>query len=894
MLQSLLPRKPVMWNDLISGSDHTLTKRSLPQQSSFFSTSAFSGKESMTGKDDVKSEPFSMGSADLGNLMGDPYTEEDARILSTACYFASDDVEDPEEGMPLFGAVSDGIRTDYNWEQCFGNLEDVDNLLSSGPELTFGSGPAGPVVDSMQWHDSASPPDVQPENMTIAKSSLRSECGATAKGNSDATDLGMEFVPGDAQLAQPTLEKAQVGVKTVDYMPADERWNSSQSGTQFLASDCLEDGEAMDGDAPLPKLEGGTCVGMDMSEDGAGASSVSYSDSEKASMAQFQRARRHAANRKRIEERSRRQLNHRKFIHGSAYSNSHVLPPHMLQPIPMQLTAHANHFSQPQTAAALYGFVAPRSNLASMQPMIRPAPPYIHVGYTPSIRHIQPVPPTPVSSQTGLFMGVQKPASFQANGMMSPHPQFQLRSPVDAPICPPLSSSSMTPQEKIEKLKYLQQMQARLAVEHQQQQFVAQGAAPIDSSLSPSLGNVPAAQLPQIMPLRQPDVPVTTVSEMKISAVESDFELSLSVGQTSLDTAPEDEGGSMEAVVLDKLQNTVKSLEVETKLCIRDALYRLARSAMRRNGSGGRGGGEESGNNTQTTGDAASDGLESSTNSDPCSSSRVSRMNMNLETQTNPIDRSIAHLLFHKTEQQQAPAQSAPSNFVAAQVLGIPDGQTNPSTWHKGDMPQNSWQPASHALPVTGPVQGVEIGAAAGSIRPPMALVIPSTLMGPRFQGPQGMASPLIISDGGQQMQNGMNLGTGNIQNGDSLLSPMGSSQCQPRSTVEEQRPLQAQAAAVAAVPVAPQKVSLDCRNGIRNTKRLEHALGLKELSQLLSEGLDADSASLCKEETVSGSPMSNNSSVRNEEGQANSHQQSRSYPSQPRIHRQAEAMRSC
>lgn len=87
------------------------------------------GKESMTGRDEFKSEPFTMGSTDLGVLMADPYTEEDARILSTASYFASDDVEGSEEGMPLFGTVSEGIKTDYNWDQCFGNLDDVDNLL---------------------------------------------------------------------------------------------------------------------------------------------------------------------------------------------------------------------------------------------------------------------------------------------------------------------------------------------------------------------------------------------------------------------------------------------------------------------------------------------------------------------------------------------------------------------------------------------------------------------------------------------------------------------------------------------------------------------------------------------------------------------------------------------
>lgn len=67
-------------------------------------------------------------------------------------------------------------------------------------------------------------------------------------------------------------------------------------------------------------------------------------------------------------------------------------------------------------------------------------------------------------------------------------------------------------------------------------------------------------------------------------------------------------------------------LQVETKLCIRDALYRLARSAMRRKGPGGWDGeGECESGLVSESGDGASDGVESSGNSDPCSSSRVSR-----------------------------------------------------------------------------------------------------------------------------------------------------------------------------------------------------------------------------------------------------------------------------
>lgn len=820
----------------------------------------------MPGKDDVKSESFAMGSADLGVLMADPYTEEDARILSTACYFASD-VDEQEEGMQFFGAASEGIKTDYNWDQCFGNLEDVDNLLSSGPELTFGPVNANPAVDSMQWRDSASPPAVLPENGTSVKSALRPECGVTTNGKLDAATLRMGFAPGDSRLAQVSSEKAKAGVKTVAYMHADDRWSGPHSGAQYVASDCLQDGEAMAADVSLPKMNG-SCVGMEMSEDGTGASSVSHSDSEKASIAQAQRARRHAVNRKRVEERSRRQLNHRKYVHGPTYNNAPVPPPHMLQPIPLQLPAHANHFHQP-SAAALYGFNAPRLSPLPMQSMMRPAPPYIHVGHGTPMRHIQPVPPATGSPQVqqGLFMGYQQPSSFQPVAAAQ-HQQFQLRPPVDAPICPPPSSSSMTPQEKIEKLRYLQQMQARFAVEQQQQQFVAQCVAPMDSSTSPSLSNVPV----QVMPVRQPDV-AATGSEMKMSGVESDFEASLSVGQTSLETTSEDECVSVEAVVLDQLQNSVKSLEVETKLCIRDALYRLARSAMRRKGSGGRGGGEESCSITQASedGDCASDGLETSINSDPCSSSRVSRMNMNMvETQTNPIDRSIAHLLFYKTQQLQAPP-TAPNGNIVRPRLSIPDSQTNPSTWHQGDLPQSSWRPSAPiALPVTGAMHGVVSGveiSASPALGPPVALVIPSPAL-TRFQTP--LIAPLN-TEGGQQLQNTM-IGTG-MGNGE-LSSPIGS-QSQPRANVEEQRPVQAQIA-----PPSAHQVSLECRNGIRS-KRLEHAVGLKELSQVLREGLDVESSALCGDET-SGPPASI-SGVR-DEGQGDNHEQShpsRSYPSQ-------------
>ena len=113
----------------------------------------------------------------------------------------------------------------------------------------------------------------------------------------------------------------------------------------------------------------------------------------------------------------------------------------------------------------------------------------------------------------------------------------------------------MTPQEKIEKLKFLQQMQARFAVEQQQQQFAAQGIAPLDTSgLRKGV-----ALVPQNEAEKELDVDVKP-SESKMPVSDSNFEPSLSVGQTSVEVTSDEEGGSLESAVLDQLHNTIKTV----------------------------------------------------------------------------------------------------------------------------------------------------------------------------------------------------------------------------------------------------------------------------------------------------------------------------------------------
>jgi hypothetical protein len=93
---------------------------------------------------------------------------------------------------------------------------------------------------------------------------------------------------------------------------------------------------------------------------------------------------------------------------------------------------------------------------------------------------------------------------------------------------------------------------------------------------------------------------------------------------------------SLEATSFCQLQQVMEKLDIRTKLCIRDSLYRLARSAEQRH-------------NCLTPdiackNEGARDGDIIVDDSNKCTASYI----LDMETDTNPIDRSVAHLLFHR------------------------------------------------------------------------------------------------------------------------------------------------------------------------------------------------------------------------------------------------------
>uniref|UniRef100_A0A5B6Z960 Protein LNK1 n=1 Tax=Davidia involucrata TaxID=16924 RepID=A0A5B6Z960_DAVIN len=108
---------------------------------------------------------------------------------------------------------------------------------------------------------------------------------------------------------------------------------------------------------------------------------------------------------------------------------------------------------------------------------------------------------------------------------------------------------------------------------------------------------------------------------------------------------------SLETTSFRQLQHVMEQLDIRTKLCIRDSLYRLARSAEQRHNYVNLNGGSR--DDRETSGAL----MDEETNK--CTGF------MDMETNTNPIDRSIAHLLFHRpSDSSMMPAYDSKSQTM--------------------------------------------------------------------------------------------------------------------------------------------------------------------------------------------------------------------------------------
>ncbi|KAL3537728.1 hypothetical protein ACH5RR_001094 [Cinchona calisaya] len=205
--------------------------------------------------------------------------------------------------------------------------------------------------------------------------------------------------------------------------------------------------------------------------------------------------------------------------------------------------------------------------------------------------------------------------------------------PLNQPTDPPLKSLTMTPQEKIEKLRRRQQMRAMLAIQKQQQQFGNQVACTEYSVMEGE--NFEVEENLSTLPSLDPNSPL-----------EQD-------DSSTLYMAPDD--CSVQEAVLYQLQDIVAKLDMRIRLCIRDSLFRLAKSATQR----------QYASDTSSSNNITRDVLSKE---EINTHNRFPKMS-EVETETNPIDRTVAHLLFHRPSEFSGKLVETPDLQLSANLL---------------------------------------------------------------------------------------------------------------------------------------------------------------------------------------------------------------------------------
>ncbi|KAL8061904.1 hypothetical protein ABFX02_02G112900 [Erythranthe guttata] len=251
---------------------------------------------------------------------------------------------------------------------------------------------------------------------------------------------------------------------------------------------------------------------------------------------------------------------------------------------------------------------------------------------TPKI--INPCPPLMLTQQ----MPYRRPERFQQNhrlsgvplasplygNMVNHYSGYEVSSANSISLKHPANAPTMTPREKIEKLRRRQQMRAILAIQKQQQQFGNQVSVPECSGMEGAEMEIDENR--NSFPSVEPNTPVEQYDS--------------NANGMAFDNC------SVEESVIHRLQDTISKLDIRIRLCIRDSLFRLAQSAMQR----------------QYPNNASSARISGR---DEVGRERFNRM-ADVETDTNPIDRTVAHLLFHRPLELSGRPAEAPQSPVSA------------------------------------------------------------------------------------------------------------------------------------------------------------------------------------------------------------------------------------
>ncbi|XP_073272101.1 protein LNK2-like isoform X5 [Primulina huaijiensis] len=176
---------------------------------------------------------------------------------------------------------------------------------------------------------------------------------------------------------------------------------------------------------------------------------------------------------------------------------------------------------------------------------------------------------------------------------------------VDGAVKPP----TMTPKEKIEKLRRCQQSRAILAIQKQQQQF--------GNHLSVEYSTMEGENIEVYGNLST----LLSLDHSTSTEVNDSNAVSIPFGNRSVEES-----------VFYQLQETISKLDIQIRLSIRDSLFRLAQSAIKRQRPSDRG-------SINSRDEVLSKDIDTHERTSTISDE---------ETNTNPIDRTVAHLLFRR------------------------------------------------------------------------------------------------------------------------------------------------------------------------------------------------------------------------------------------------------
>eukprot|EP00252_Welwitschia_mirabilis_P003471 TRINITY_DN1353_c0_g1_i2.p1 TRINITY_DN1353_c0_g1~~TRINITY_DN1353_c0_g1_i2.p1 ORF type:complete len:744 (-),score=205.35 TRINITY_DN1353_c0_g1_i2:348-2579(-) len=476
----------------------------------------------------------------------------------------TEDIYTSEGDLEFFGNANDDRNNcgllDYGWPN-IGIFEDVERLLRNC-EPPFGQASCN-AVDELLWPSSGSV-DILQASCQNGLSSLNSD-SKVLKGKLQEDDPNMEFVPCDNPVSVSCNEgnskpqTHEVNSNFEDSLQLGSSLDIKKSQNQWA----FETKPALNGQQFDDKV---TSLGKPSSRLEPG---IIFSDKANS---------------------SKRQLTSQK--HTEDKGKGHLLDIKGAPSTSSGSSCSTGNNVQHSKIVSLH-------NSASSALQVFPSPAHSseqHVEET-SLRQTYPQPPTDMKNQQQNTKKLRESS--------------------------PVRPLTMTPQEKIEKLRWRQQMQARLAIEQQQQKLGSHNdsgdASLINTELFKNQTSSVSLNEGASNILRSPSQESESLSAQEkstVSAVTSD-----------------DINGFMEESVLKQLQNVISQLDLNTRRCIKDALYRLARSAMQRRL-------DESKKNQNET----------------C-------MANEMETNTNPIDRTIAYLLFNKCSVHSAESSAVREDF---------------------------------------------------------------------------------------------------------------------------------------------------------------------------------------------------------------------------------------